>query len=139
MLGTAQGSTAVWQSCVMAKRPSQPVDVNVNLGQFDSLSDALSLIAVNRPFDDLATKVMTDYIGHGGEWTLTYAFFSSAVTRGRALHEATVREISAGNPPAAITLLRQLAETVAMTFYVADHPHYVEVLATPPLEEAARA
>jgi hypothetical protein len=42
-----------------------------------------------------------------------------------------VREIHAANPPASISLLRQLAETVAMTFYVADHPGYAEVLATP--------
>ena len=45
-----------------------------------------------------------------------------------------MREIESSNPHATMTLLRQFAETVAMTFYVADHPTYVKVLMTRPNE-----
>lgn len=107
----------------------------VDLDQFASLDDALQRIAIERPYDDLAMQILQSYNTRGGEWDLPFAFFCSAASRGRALHEAIVREITATNPPASITLLRQLAETVAMTFYVAGHPDYVSVLATRPSEK----
>jgi len=117
----------------MAKKPANPI--LDNLDQFSSHGEALKRIALEKPFDDLAMQILESYNARGGEWDLPFAFFCSAASRGRALHEATVREITKTNPPASITLLRQLAETVAMTFYVADHPDYVSVLATLPSEK----
>lgn len=117
----------------MAKRPTDPVLVNTD--QFGSLEEALERVALVRPFEDLAHEIMSSYVARSGKWSLRFAFLGSAVSRGRALHEAIVREIEASNPPGSITLLRQLAETVAMTFYVADNPSYVEVLATRPQDK----
>lgn len=117
----------------MGKSNDQPLHVDV--AQFDSLDHALERIVLSKPFEDLAAQIMRSYIGRDGQWSLPFAFFSSAVSRARALHEAIVREIHATNPPASISLLRQLSETVAMTFYVADNPDYVKVLATPPADK----
>jgi len=118
----------------MAKTPANPI--LVDLEQFASHGQALERIAIERPFDDLAMQILQSYNARGGEWDLPFAFFCSAASRGRALHEAIVREITETNPPASITLLRQLAETVAMTFYVADHPEYVSFPHTAQREEA---
>ena len=117
----------------MTKRPADPV--LVDLQQFAGLNDALQQIALYKPFDDLAGQILSTFIGRGGGWNDILVFFGSAMSRARALfHEAIVREIEATNPHATMTLLRQFAVTVAMTFYVADHSKYVEVLMTRPGE-----
>ena len=114
-------------------KPTNPEMVDVE--QFASLADALDKVRQTKPFDDLAKKSLTTYIERGGTWNITLLFFQSAVTRARGVHEAIVREIEMGNPHSAIALIRQLAETLAMTFYVSDHPAYVEVLSTRPEEQ----
>lgn len=106
--------------------------VLVDISGLGSLDQAIERISVPKVFDELVGQIMRSYIDRGGEWSPMFAFLGSAASRGRALHEAVVREITASNPPASITLLRQLAETVAMAFYVSDHPTYVTVLATSP-------
>ena len=116
----------------MTRRPADPV--LVDLQQFADLNDALQRIALHKPFDDLANQILSSFIDRGGEWNDSLVFFCSAVSRARALHESIVREIEATNPHATMTMLRQFAETVAMTFYVSDHPKYVEVLMTRPSE-----
>ena len=112
----------------MPKRPTDPV--MVDLEQFASFDDALTRIAIDKPFHEISWQILQSYESRRGKWCLPWAYFASAVNRGRCLHEAVVREIGATNPAASITLLRQLAETVAMTFYVADHPDYVRTLVT---------
>lgn len=116
----------------MTKRPTDAI--LVDLQQFKDLDDALQRIALDKPFDDLAHEILKTFLGRGGEWNHSLVFFGSAVSRARALREGIVREIAAANPHATMTLLRQFAETVAMAFYVADHPKYVEVLMTRPSE-----
>lgn len=113
----------------MAKRPHEPLMVNVD--QFDSLADAVEKIQLDRPFDRLAHEILTTYIDSGGRSTLLAFFFMSAVTRARGLREGAVREIEAACSPSAATLLRQLAESVALTFYVGDEPAYAEAIAFP--------
>ena len=114
----------------MTNRPVDPIMLDLN--QFASLDDALEQIRVERPFDAVSHKIMQSFIDIGGEWNEVLIFFQSASARARALHEAIVREIEATNPHATMTLLRQFAETVALTFYVADHPNYIPVLFTRP-------
>ena len=104
----------------------------VNTEQFRDLDDALAKIQVARPFDDITRDILASATRRAAEWSLLLAFLMSASSRARALYEAASREIACANPPASITLLRQLSETVAMTFYVSDYPAYVEVLAQSP-------
>ena len=104
----------------------------VNVDQFDSLADAIEKIQLDRPFDRLAHEILTTYIDRGGGSTLLSFFFMSAVTRARGIREGAVREIEAVCSPSAATLLRQLSETVALTFYVGDEPGYAEAIAFPP-------
>ena len=87
----------------MAKR-HDPVQVDISgLG---SINEALEQVVLPRPFDELTAQIMHSYIERAGEWSLLFAFLGGAASRARALHEAVVREITASNPPASITLLR---------------------------------
>jgi hypothetical protein len=100
------------------------------LHQFASLEDALEKIQRDRVFDDIAKSFMAKYIERDGGFTVLYAFFASAVARARGSREGIVREIGETNPHTVFPLLRQFAETVAVTFYVADHPEYANTVAT---------
>ena len=79
----------------MAKKTPKPA--MVDLTQFESLEQALARITVIKPFNDLARQILQSYIDRDGEWALPFAFFASSVSRGRALHEAIVREITPTN------------------------------------------
>jgi hypothetical protein len=100
------------------------------LHQFTSLGDALQKVQRDRVFDDIAKSFMAKYIEREGSFTVLYAFFASAVARARGTREGIVREIAETNPHTVFPLLRQFAETVAVTFYVADHPEYAKTVAT---------
>ncbi|MFN8019926.1 MAG: hypothetical protein U0Q03_00225 [Acidimicrobiales bacterium] len=116
----------------VAKPPARPI--LLDLEQFESIEDALGKIQLTRAFDHLAGEILGSFIDLGGRPTLLSFFFMSAVARARGLREAAVREIEAQCPPAAATLLRQLAEVVATIFYVADFPEYAEAIAFRPDE-----
>jgi hypothetical protein len=111
----------------------------LNVEQFGSREAAKAAVHRERGYDEVAGQALTSMINAGQGLTLVNAFFMSAVTRARGLHEAVAREIACDNPHAVFPLMRQFAETVAMTYYVADHPSYVEVLSQRPSERARGA
>jgi len=96
----------------------------LDLQQFDSPQSAKAAVQLDRVFDAEAHAVLTRAAG----LTLLVMFVMSAVVRARGLYEAIAREVEHDNPHAVFPLLRQFAETVAMAFYVADNPGYVDVL-----------
>jgi hypothetical protein len=114
---------------------NEPIKADVE--QFATVEDAVASVQRERAFDDVAGPILQSYVDRQGEWTELLGFFQSAVTRARGLREAIVREIAQGNPHAVFTLLRQFAETIAVVFYVADHPRYVHAISTRPRDHKA--
>jgi hypothetical protein len=104
----------------------------LDLSQFVDASAAVAAAQREKGFDESARPVLEAVIAAGGEMTLLYSFFTSAVTRARGLHEAILREVEAENPHAVFPLIRQFAEVVAVVYYVADRPSYVRALAERP-------
>lgn len=96
----------------------------LDLQQFDSPEGAKAAVQLHHVFDGEAHAVLSRAPG----LTLLVMFVMSAVVRARGLYEAIAREVVNDNPHAVFPLLRQFAETVAMAFYVADNPSYVDVL-----------
>lgn len=109
-------------------RPPNLLDTSV----FSSPEQAIDTIRRDRGFDEAAKKGLQGIVHYGGPMTLLNMFFASAVTRSRGLLEAIVREAEHSNPHAVYPLIRQLAEMVALVFYVVDHPNYVPALTTRP-------
>jgi hypothetical protein len=101
-----------------------PRPLMLNLDQFDSPSKAKVAIKAQRVFDREAHSALNEAVG----LTILTMFVMSAVVRARGLYEGIVREIQHDNPHAVFPLMRQFAETVAMAFYVADHPEYADVI-----------
>lgn len=112
---------------------------DLDLTQFQSVDEALARVARPKGFDDIARATLSPGGQTEIDLTLGTMFFMSAVTRARALYDAAVREAEASNPPATFTLIRKFAETVAVVFYVADHPRYIETLMDRPSERAKGA
>ena len=98
--------------------------LTLNLGQFDTPTGAKAMIRKERAFDNEALSALNRAVG----LTVLSLFVMSADSRARGLYEGIVREVEHDNPHAVFPMLRQLAETVAMSFYVADHPTYADVL-----------
>jgi hypothetical protein len=71
---------------VAPSNASDPIRVDVE--QFASLAAAIATIHRDRAFDDIAKPVLSTYLDRGGEWSILFAFFGSAVTRARGTHEA---------------------------------------------------
>lgn len=107
----------------------QPSPERLDLGQFESVEDALKKIEPGDRYLEVGKIAMRDG-DDGGDlaMTLPVLFWFSMITRSQGLHEAIVREIREGNPHAVFPLIRALAESVVLVFYVADHPQYVEAL-----------
>lgn len=101
----------------------------LDLDQFASLSDAVESLSPGQRYEDIAVKVVE---AADGVLTTLLLFFMSAVTRARCLQEGVALTVKASNPHAAFPLIRQFAETVAVVFYVADHPDYVAALMEEP-------
>lgn len=105
----------------------------VDYSHFDSLEQALESVERERGYDDLVKSIMCRHNdATGGEFGMLWLFFCSMATRMRGLHDSVAREIRSGNPHSSFSLIRQLAETIALAFYVADHPRYVETIAAGP-------
>jgi hypothetical protein len=96
----------------------------LDTSQFGSPEAAKSAVAVGRVFDEELARALS---GLTDMTLLTMAVMSLGV-RARGLYEGIAREIQNDNPYAVFPLMRQFAETVAVAFYVADHPTYVEAL-----------
>jgi hypothetical protein len=96
----------------------------LDTAQFASPQAAKEAVLVRRVFEpelNAALDVVT-------KMSLLTMFVMSVGVRARGLYEAIVREIDNDNPYAVFPLMRQFAETVAVAFYVGDHPKYVEAL-----------
>ena len=104
--------------------PEQPLPILVDLEQFTSPEQAMTVIERDQGFDGALKQALAEVIGTMSGLTLLLAFCLSAITRARGLYEGVVREVRSANPPAVFVLMRQLAETVAVVRYVADHPSY---------------
>jgi hypothetical protein len=103
----------------------------LDLSQFASLDDAISNVQTGRIYEEVSTPYLQAIHADGRLFYLDL-FFMSAITRARSLHEGIAREIAAANPHATFPLIRQFAETVALVFYVSDHPAYVNALTDRP-------
>jgi len=111
----------------------------VDYSDFSSLASALEAVERDRGYDEIVKPIMDQHRIHtAGRVDMFYLFFCSAATRMRGLHDSIVREIKHGNPHSTFSLLRQLAETVAVSFYVVDHPNYVHAIATDPRDRDAK-
>jgi hypothetical protein len=108
--------------------------VLLDLSQFSSPEQAIAAIVRERGFDDAVKPALTEVINAMEGPTMLLAFCQSAITRANGLYEGIVREIRVANHPAVFVLMRQLAETVAVTRYVADKPSYVTALLRPEKE-----
>ena len=97
----------------------------LDLEQFSSPEAAIHAIERDNGFDGAVRPVLTGVAEDRTTLTMLMAFCMSSITRARGLYEGVVREIQYSNPPAVFVLMRQLAETVAVVRYVADHPTYV--------------
>lgn len=105
----------------------------LDLSQFSTPAGAVASVQRDRPFDDTARPVLESYVARQGEWNnLLWLFFGSAVSRARGLYEGIARELASTNPHATFPLIRQFAETVALVYYVSDHPNYVDALTDRP-------
>lgn len=108
---------------------STPPPRRLDLGQFDSVEDALSKIEPGDRYLEVG-KIAMRYCkdGEGLPLTLPVLFWFSMITRSQGLHDAIVREIAQGNPHAVFPLIRAFAESVVLAHYVSDHPEYVKAL-----------
>ena len=100
----------------------------VDKEQFASPEAAIAAVRYNGEYEAFLTEFSPLLESRIPNASRVGLFFLSAVSRSRALHEAAAREIEASNPHATIALLRQFAEMVALTFYVADHHSEADLL-----------
>jgi hypothetical protein len=98
----------------------------LNLEQFESPEAAKAAVLVQGVFEHELRSALSGTTN----LTLLTMFVMSIGVRARGLYDAIAREISKDNPYAVFPLMRQFAETVAVAFYTADHPSYVEALKT---------
>jgi hypothetical protein len=95
---------------------------------FASKEAAIGQVTYGGQYERALEHHMRELHGHVAPTDPLELFLKSAVSRSRAFHEATSREISASNPHATVALLRQFTETVVTIVYVADHPSYVTAI-----------
>ncbi len=106
-----------------------PPPRGLDLGQFDSVEDALTKIEPGDRYLEVGKIAMRDGKDGGGlPLTLPVLFWFSMITRSQGLHDAIVREIAQGNPHSVFPLIRAFAESVVLVYYVSDHPKYVTAL-----------
>ncbi|MGA8744580.1 MAG: hypothetical protein WB507_01795 [Solirubrobacterales bacterium] len=99
----------------------------VDLTQFASLDEALTIIDPKAKYSDLAALIVP--VGpEGMPLTLLVMFWQSMISRSEGLHQAIVREARRANPHAVFPLIRALAEALVVVMYVQDHPDYVNAL-----------
>jgi hypothetical protein len=111
----------------------------LDLSGWDSVEAALNDVETrNREFEEaLYPFLERNASDANGALTLYSMFVMSAVTRACGLHGTVVREIRQSNPHGVFPAMRSLLETMALCFYVADNPAYVDALASHPREHAA--
>jgi hypothetical protein len=106
----------------------------LDLSEFKSIEDAIASISDSRVYENEISELIEQF-GSRIEWTLALMFAQSSVSRLRAFHEGSVREIAANNPHAAFTLIRSLAETVMALAWATDHPDFAERIMRPKSEQ----
>jgi len=99
---------------------------------FASKEAAIGEVAYKGQYEEALELHIRDLQGRLAPTDPLELFLKSAVSRSRAFHEATAREIGASNPHATVALLRQFTETVVTIIYVADHHTYVSAIMNNP-------
>jgi hypothetical protein len=107
-------------------KATTPAPRPLDLGQFDSVEDALAKVKPGDRYLDVGKELLP--FGDGLPLSLPVLFWFSMITRSQGLHEAIAREITNENPHAVFPLIRAFAESLLLVIYVADHPEYVKAL-----------
>lgn len=73
-------------------------------------------------------KVASKFLINGAPFTSAHFLFQAFVSRGRGLHEGSLREIVFDNPHGSLPLNRAFVELIGTLLYCLKHPFYIDVL-----------